>query len=55
MKIRHVVGHAQASGLLFQRSARPDKVTNSVDWAQLSRFHLKTETETSFRRAVCLK
>jgi hypothetical protein len=27
--------------------------TNSIDWAQLSRFYLKTETESSIRNAVC--
>jgi hypothetical protein len=26
--------------------------TSSIDWAQLSRFYLKTETESSLRNAV---
>jgi hypothetical protein len=26
--------------------------TNSINWAQLSRFYLKTETETSLRNVV---
>jgi hypothetical protein len=26
--------------------------TSSVDWAQLSRFYLKTETESSLRNVV---
>jgi hypothetical protein len=26
--------------------------TSSIDWAQLSRFYLKTETETSMRNVV---
>jgi hypothetical protein len=33
----------------------PEIGTSSVDWAQLSRFHLKTETESSFRNVVCFK
>jgi hypothetical protein len=28
---------------------------SSIDWAQLSSFHLKTETEFIFRNAVCFK
>jgi hypothetical protein len=30
----------------------PGDRANSVDWAQLSRFHLKTETESSLRNVV---
>jgi hypothetical protein len=30
----------------------PEIGTSSIDWAQLSRFCLKTETESSFRNAV---
>jgi hypothetical protein len=30
----------------------PEMGTSSIDWAQLSRFHLKTETECSFRNVV---
>jgi hypothetical protein len=29
--------------------------TSSIDWAQLSRFHLKTETESSLRNVVLNK
>jgi hypothetical protein len=29
--------------------------TTSIDWAQLSRFYLKAETESSFRNVVVLK
>jgi hypothetical protein len=32
----------------------PEIGTSSIDWAQLSRFHLKTETESSLRNAVFL-
>jgi hypothetical protein len=31
----------------------PEIGTNSIDWAQLSRFHLKMETECSLRDVVC--
>jgi hypothetical protein len=31
------------------------EMTSSIDWAQLSRFHLKTETESSLRNIVCFK
>jgi hypothetical protein len=31
---------------------RPETGTSSVDWAQLSMYHLKTETESSLRNAV---
>jgi hypothetical protein len=30
----------------------PEIRTSSIDWAQLSRFHLKTETECSLRNVV---
>jgi hypothetical protein len=30
----------------------PEIGTSSIDWAQLSRFHLKTETESSFGNVV---
>jgi hypothetical protein len=30
----------------------PEIGTSSIDWVQLSRFHLKTETESSLRNAV---
>jgi hypothetical protein len=29
--------------------------TSSVDWSQLIRFYLKTETESSLRNVVCFK
>jgi hypothetical protein len=29
--------------------------TSSIDWAQLSRFYLKTETQSSLRNDVCFK
>jgi hypothetical protein len=29
--------------------------TSSIDWAQLSRFHLETEAEFSLRSVVCFK
>jgi hypothetical protein len=29
--------------------------TSCIDWAQLSRFYLKTETESSFRKVVFWK
>jgi hypothetical protein len=29
--------------------------TSCVHWVQLSRFHLKTETESSLQNVVCLK
>jgi hypothetical protein len=28
--------------------------TSSVNWAQLSRYHLKTETESSLRNVMCV-
>jgi hypothetical protein len=33
----------------------PEIGTSSIDWAQLSRFHLKTETESSLRNVVLVK
>jgi hypothetical protein len=33
----------------------PETGTSSVDWAQLSRFHLKTETESSLRNVASSK
>jgi hypothetical protein len=33
----------------------PEIRSSSIDWAQLSRFYLKTETEFSLRNAVCFK
>jgi hypothetical protein len=33
----------------------PEMGTSSIDWAQLSRFYLKTETESNLRSAVFLK
>jgi hypothetical protein len=33
----------------------PEIGTNSIYWSQLSRFHLKTETEPHLRNVVCLK
>jgi hypothetical protein len=29
--------------------------TSSIDWVQLSRIHLKAETESSFQNIVCCK
>jgi hypothetical protein len=33
----------------------PDIVSSSIDWAQLSRFHLKTESESSLRNVMFFK
>jgi hypothetical protein len=33
----------------------PEIWTSSIEWAQLSRFHLKTETESSPRNIVSFK
>jgi hypothetical protein len=33
----------------------PEIRTSSIDWAQLNRFHLKTETESSLRNVVFWK
>jgi hypothetical protein len=30
----------------------PETGTSSIDWAELSRFHLKTEIESSLRNVV---
>jgi hypothetical protein len=30
----------------------PEIVTSSIDWAQMSRFYLKTDTESSLRNVV---
>jgi hypothetical protein len=35
-----------------KKSVSPVRGTSSIDWAQLSRLHLKTETESSLRNAV---
>jgi hypothetical protein len=32
--------------------ANPEIGTSSIDWVQLSTFHLKTETESSLRSAM---
>jgi hypothetical protein len=34
---------------------RPELGDSSIDWVQLIRFHLKTETESCLRNVVCLK
>jgi hypothetical protein len=31
----------------------PEIGTSSIEWAQLSRFNLKAETESSLRNVVC--
>jgi hypothetical protein len=33
----------------------PEIRTSSIDWAKLSRFHQKTETESNFRNVLCFK
>jgi hypothetical protein len=33
----------------------PEMWTSSIDWGQLSRFHMKTETQPSLRNVVCFK
>jgi hypothetical protein len=33
----------------------PETETSSIDWVQLSRFYLKTETESSLRNVVLNK
>jgi hypothetical protein len=41
---------------IFQNTAlSPEIGTSSIDWAQLSRFYLKTETESSLRNVVFCK
>jgi hypothetical protein len=35
-----------------QRFGPPEIGTSSIDWAQQSRFYLKTETESSIRNVV---
>jgi hypothetical protein len=42
-----------SSGSPYLRSG-PEIGTSSIDWAQLSRFYLKTETESSLRNVVFL-
>jgi hypothetical protein len=37
------------------RSKSPEIGTSSMDWAQLSRFYLKTETESSLRNVMLWK
>jgi hypothetical protein len=32
----------------------PEIGASSIDWAQLSNFHLKMETESSLQNTVCL-
>jgi hypothetical protein len=34
------------------RKLSPEIVTNSIDWVQLFRFYLKTETESILRNVV---
>jgi hypothetical protein len=36
----------------FHKLLGPEIGTSSIDWAQLNKFHLKTES--SLRNAVCL-
>jgi hypothetical protein len=38
--------------IIHYPSISPEIGTNSIDWAQLSRFYLKTETESSLRNVV---
>jgi hypothetical protein len=33
----------------------PERGNSSIDWDQLCRFHLKTETKSSLRNVVCFK
>jgi hypothetical protein len=40
--------------MLFRDKNRCGDRNISIDWAQLSRFHQKTETESSFRN-VCFR
>jgi hypothetical protein len=41
--------------VLYPISGRPEIGASSIDWAQKSRFYLKTETESSFPHAVFFK
>jgi hypothetical protein len=38
--------------LILSRSVSPEIGTSSIDWTQLSRFYLKTETELSITNFV---
>jgi hypothetical protein len=46
----HVFGHYPSSYLYLNTVLFIG--TSSIDWAQLSRFYLKTETESSLRNVV---
>jgi hypothetical protein len=55
----YVSGHYPSSCLylttpscLFFKTQRFGEGTSSNDWAQLSKFYLKTETESSLRNVV---
>jgi hypothetical protein len=56
----HISGHYASYSLLFRTAfRRPDSIsvfreTSSIDWAQLSMFHLETETESILRKDVFL-
>jgi hypothetical protein len=43
------------SGKTYSVGPKPEKGTSSIDWAQLSKFYLKAETESSLRNVVFSK
>jgi hypothetical protein len=49
---RNLLSWAQSIELV---SLSPEIGTNSIDWAQLNRSHLKVESEFSSRNVVCFK
>jgi hypothetical protein len=55
---KYVSGHYPSSCLYFKtlrfedQSLSPEIGTSCNDWAQLSRFYLKSETESTFRNGV---
>jgi hypothetical protein len=40
---------------IFQNTTSPEIGISSIDWSQLNRFYLKTETESSLRNVVIWK
>jgi hypothetical protein len=59
MRILLVAGCANrdygAGGKLQINQPYPETKTNPIYWDQLSRFHLKTETESSVKKVVLNK
>jgi hypothetical protein len=57
----YVSGHYPPSYLYFKTHSfgdwilSPEIGTSSIDWGQLTKFHLKMETESSLRNVVFLK